>query len=191
MNLIEYLKYAYVYPSLAKQEMVEPDWLPFTNFELMGPQLLIIDASYVPGAEDGLLIDMDPGTYEIDAKVMIYGIDHYVSRLRIIRRGKTSMRGNRIGETWTDVALTGICDLQVFSMIWERDTDEAWNKIETAINSSNGAGIAELDKEAGAVMPFVQSGYGDGTFPVFDLIDNQMRVGVEIEFINLQEKAIF
>jgi hypothetical protein len=183
MNLVEFLNFATNYPSLYKLENDETDWIFFTQFDLQGTQLLVIDASFVPDASNGLLIELSPGSYQIDAKATKCNDEYAISRLRVVRLNTTAQCRAKIGETWTDTALTGICDYQTFSLIWEKDAQAAWNKIASNLNSSAWAGIAVLDKDAGAVMPFVQSGAGDGIYPVFELSDNQVRVGIEIEFL--------
>ncbi len=85
--------------------------------------------------------------------------------------------------TGTDTANVGLCDFDVFARACGGDHEASWEIISPAIEEAEILGIAVLDEEAGAVMPFVRSGFGDGTFPVFELVSNGSRVGFEITFI--------
>jgi len=141
----------------------QSDWLEFCEVNLVGPRFLVVDASFVPSAEDGVLIEAPPGQYEIRAKCIDYGGDVRISRLRVILKGKQPKIGPELGKTWTDTATTGWCDYEVFSKAWGDDDDASYAKISGTIEESDDYGIAVLDPGTGAVMPFVSSGFGDGT----------------------------
>jgi len=159
------------------------DWLEFCNLDLKGSRVLVVDAQFVPSEKDGLLVELPPATYLVQAKVANYGGDRRFSRVRVFRAGSGPQPGGKIGETWTDTATTGICDFEVFSKAWGSDEETADRFQETQGNASEDFGVAVLDADAGAVMPFVHSGFGDGSFSVFELTEHGQRVGFEIEFI--------
>lgn len=172
----------------AKSEPAAPpgqqtDWLDFCELVLKGSKVLCADAQFAPSADDGVLVELSSGKYLVQAKCVDYGGDKRVSRLRILREHVVPALGAQLGETWTDTARTGVCDFAVFTNAWGTDNDASFEKISPAFNTSEPFGIAILDKTSGAVLPFVDSGFGDGTFPVFELVVDEKRVGLEIEFI--------
>ena len=159
------------------------EWLDFCDFTLRGPQFLVVDASFLPEPGDGLVIDCAPGDYHLDARVMAYGDDARIARLRVARTGVAGRRGPQLGETWTDTAQTAICDLDHFSAAWGTDDEASYARMEDALAEGSSHGIAVLDAAAHAVAPFVTSGFGDGTFAVYDLVSDAGRAGFEVEFI--------
>jgi hypothetical protein len=161
----------------------QSEWLDFCEIGLSGLRFLVVDASFVPSAEDGLLIEAPPGQYEVQAKCIDYGGDVRVSRLRVSLKGKQYRLGPELGKTWTDTATTGLCDYEVFSRAWGDDDDASYEKISGTNEESGNCGIAVLDAGTGALMPFVSSGFGDGSYQVFELLDGPQRVGFEVEFI--------
>ena len=44
-------------------------------------------------------------------------------------------------------------------------------------------GVAVMSKREGAVAPFVSSGFGHGSLPVFEPLEGDRQAGFEIEFI--------
>jgi len=167
----------------ATEQGTTTEWMDFCHLDLQGPEFLIADASFLPSEEDGLLVKAPQGRYLLQVKAMEYGDDTRPSRLRAALLGTTPQLGAKLGETWTDTATTGICDLRRFSAAWGDDDEASLAKVEEAISAAEIFGIATIDAAAGAVAPFLQSGFGDGTFPVYELVEGDRRVGFEIEFI--------
>jgi hypothetical protein len=141
-----------------------------------------VDPSCVFSPSDGLQIDINPGNYKVQAKVLNYGSDLVISRVRVILPGIEPEPGVEIGRTRTDIAMIGICDPEAFQTEFENQGKAAWDRIEGMIFAGKLSGIAELNKQSGAVMPFVSSGSSDGEYPVFDLVDGGKRVGIEVQF---------
>lgn len=170
----------------------ETDWLEFCELTLSDGRALVCDLGFIPSDGDGLLVEMPPGRYLIRARVMDYSGDRRVSRLRVLSPGSTPTVGVQIGETWADTAAVAVCDFTVCSRAWERlGEDTATNRLEVARDSGYPCGVFELDPEVSACVPYVDSGFGDGTFPVFELMQEDKRVGFEIEFIAREEPYPF
>lgn len=167
----------------ATEQGTTTEWMDFCHLDLQGPEFLIADASFLPSEEDGLLVKAPQGRYLLQVKAMEYGDDTRPSRLRAALLGTTPHLGAKLGETWTDTATTGICDLRRFSAAWGEDDESSLAKVEEAISAAENFGIVTIGAAAGAVAPFLQSGFGDGTFPVYELVEGDRRVGFEIEFI--------
>jgi hypothetical protein len=193
MNLTDYLSRRLKKAPRRDSKGKQSEWLEFCDIVLHGPKFLIVDANFVPSEEDGILVEVSPGTYHVQVKGMEYGRDKRVSRLRavLVGAGGVPVLGQQLGETWTDTALTGICDFEVFKKAWGNDEATSHKRIGQAIEEADSFGIAELDRTAGAIMVFVSSGFGDGTFPVLELRENGRRAGFEIQFIAEDEPYPF
>jgi hypothetical protein len=170
---------------------VQTPWLDFCDITLKGASFLVVDASFLPSEEDGVVVKAPRGRYIVQAKVMDYGCDRRISRLRVMVPGSDPELGEELGDTWTDTAQTAICDFEVFSAAWGDDDDEAYEKISDDLMDAESFGVAVLDDRTGAAAPFVSSGFGDGSFPVFELREGKRRVGFEIEFIKEGERYPF
>jgi hypothetical protein len=77
----------------------------------------------------------------------------------------------------------GVYDHDVFARARGEDDEASWEIICPAIEGAQTHGIAVLDEEAGAVMPFVSSGFGDGRFPIYELVSDGSRAGFEVTLI--------
>jgi hypothetical protein len=157
-------------------------WMDLCSFHLRGSKFLVVDPSFAPSEADGVVIQASPGEYLAETKVMIFGTDRRISRLRVHHKHSNGIIGSELGKSSADTGQIGICDLEVFRKAWGTDDDAAHAKIEDAVQDSD-FGVVVLNKREGAVMPFVQSGFGDGIFPVFELLEGGSRVGFEVEFI--------
>lgn len=47
------------------------DWMDFREFTLVGPRCLIVDASFAPSADDGVVVELPPGKYKIQIKGVV------------------------------------------------------------------------------------------------------------------------
>ncbi len=152
---------------------------------------LICDFQFIPSVEDGLVVEVEPGTYAIEAKGIDYVGDRRVSRLRVFQRsGTPPTLGKKIGETWTDTACSAVCDLDRFTKEWNAlGEDAASDKLQEEYGVED-CGIFRLSPQ-GSSVPYVTSGFGDGAFPVFELCSGLKRVGFEIEFIAAGESYPF
>jgi hypothetical protein len=143
----------------------------------------VVDPTYGPKPEQGFVVDLPKGAYLIQAKVVNYGPVQYVSRFRVAIRDLTPIVGDIVGTVGNDTAQIGVCDYEVFSEVWGEDDEASLEKIQNTLWDAEEHGVAILDEEKRAVMPFFASGFGDGEHTVRELISNQDRVGIEVEFI--------
>lgn len=160
----------------------EVGWYDLGVLSLRGA-LLISDASFIPAPEDGLVVSLPEGGYQVSFAVIDYGLDWRVSRLRVAAPEATGL-GILIGRTWTDTGRTGVCDLGVLRSLWGSDWEASYGKVAPWFDSELPFGVAEFDPTAGAIIPFVESGFGDGNFPVHELTSpGGSRAGVEVRFV--------
>lgn len=164
----------------------QTDWLEFCTLRLSAGRLLVCDAQFVPGEESGMVVDLPPGEYTVEARVIEYkgwwSRDRRVSRARVYRNSSVPLLGRRIGQTWTDTAATGFCDYDAL-LRWSEGDEAFYHVVDRTMETADKCGIAVYDAATDAVVPYVTSGFGDGEFPVFELIAGGRRVGIEVEFI--------
>src|SRR5688572_6174336 len=130
MNLKDYFEGESTGSPAQGSKGTQSDWLDFCDVMLIGPKVLVVDANFVPSADDGLVIELPSGRYHVQVRAIDYGGDKRVSRLRTLLEGCVPSVGARLGETWTDTALTGICDLEIFSNAWGSDDEVSFEKIQ-------------------------------------------------------------
>ena len=169
----------------------ESQWLDFCQLTVREGKVHVVDASYAADPVEGCMIELAPGSYQAQAKIMAYGRDTRISRLRVVRPGVAATVASQVGDTGTDTGNIGIYDYDLFARAWGSDNDASWEIISPAIESADTHGIAVLDESVGAVMPFVSSGFGDGSFPVHELQADDVRVGFEVIFIQPDERYPF
>jgi len=167
----------------------ETAWLPFTTLSVESGTLMIGDASFLPDPDACLALKVQPGTYELSVKVMDYGTDKRISRLRVARAGADPELGRKVGTVWADVGRTGVCDAERFVAVEPLKDEQRWTEtIGAALDAAETPGIASFE---GVEMPFVASGFGDGEFPVYRLQSGGEPVGAEVQFIKPTERYPF
>lgn len=181
-NLTDYLEKSGP-PGRMGVKGVETDWMEFTTLPVTSGKILVVDPGFAPEINDGVLVELPPGTYVLKAKAMQFGKERRPSRLRVALEGTKSSIGGVIGEAWADTARIGVCDPEVFEAEWKND-DWAYEQLDRVF-SQTFTGVAVLADGTDAILPYVESGFGDGDFPVHELIEEGTgrRVGVEVEII--------
>lgn len=166
----------------------ESQWLHFGDFPIISGKLWAGDAQFAPSPDDGVMVDVPTGTYDVAVKLIHYGEDTRVSRLRAWLSGTNPTLGAEVGETWADTGTQAFCDQVEYDKECGEDFDAYWERVEEVISGHDVAIVALSDN---AAMPFVQSGFGDGEFKLFELLESGSRVGVELEMIGANEPYPF
>ena len=151
---------------------------------------MISDFQFVPSKKDGLIVKLPPKLYSIEAKGVSYEGDRRIAGLRVIQKGVSGTRGKKIGKTWVDTGLTSVCEFERFSREWKALGKDAEEKLEEEYGKGADCGVFRLSKKGSPVL-YASSGFGDGTFPVFELRDGTKRVGFEVEFITANQPYPF
>jgi len=201
-------------PSTAWKGSISPetDWISFCQLELESGKLQVHDAMsppsnglQPPGVRESFgtfvidgkprtfyyepdpLVDLPPGQYGVAVRCMQWGRDRRISRLRVLLKGRRGQRGEEVDGVCIDTARCGVCDPEVFSAAWRDYPGEAVNELEYQLTGGALYGAFALDEQYGAVMAFAHSGFGDGCYPVYELVSRSSRVGVEVVFIHENE----
>ena len=157
------------------------DWLPFCTLDVTTGTLWAGDP-HVADADTGFVVNVPPGKYVVEGIGMTFNGYRVVSKLRVrLENVENPVVGEHVGDTGTDSAMIGICDIKAFDAACGSDSGE---EVQEAIESQtgNGFGTITIEKFPGAVMPFVPTG-SDGNGPVFALVSDGKCVGIELPFM--------
>ena len=162
---------------------VESDWLFHSEFKLHGKRLQMLDVFMAGNDDEGVILDASTGVYVVEARVVTYGIDRRISHVRVHPKGQVVTVGARAGEVGVDLAAVAICDVDRLAG-WANDHQDEWQRWGDKLwfHRTAHAGIYTCEP-AKTVVPFVDSGFGDGTYPVYYLMRDGRPVGLEAEFI--------
>ena len=89
----------------------ESDWLFHCEFEIQGKRLQLLDVLMAGNDGEGVILEVSPGVYVVEARVMRYGIDRRISRVRVHPKGEIGTPGTLAGEVGVDLAAVAICDV--------------------------------------------------------------------------------
>jgi hypothetical protein len=169
----------------------ESDWLDIGSIELLSGCLSIGDAALFPG--DQAELDISPGNYLVQAKIMDYGIDRRICRLRAVLSGLSAER-HHIGDISVDFGVIGVCDHSVFLAALEpfgKDLDEYNAVYGHKLDAKEGYGRIVLSEQPLVTMIFVRPGWGDGCYDVYQLLVDTRCIGVEAVFIEEDAGYLF
>lgn len=160
-------------------------WQELGNLTVRSGKVWVGDAQFAASENDGTIVDLMPGEYESRIRWLGFDGDRRVSHLVLARVGSNPLRGPQIGETWADTASQGVCDFEIYRLVSD-PYDPYWEKAEEALTSGE-PGRYVHDAEKDAVLIHTSSGWGDGEFKLYELMDGDERCGVEVEMIDLED----
>jgi hypothetical protein len=107
-----------------------------------------------------------------------------VGRLRVYPKTLRADRlttGRGVGEAGTDSAAIAVCDLRGLLSAIAGQEHPFQRELEKQLRGQ--CGLLTSKVAPGVALPFVQSGFGDGTGPVYALQAEGRRVGIELTFV--------
>src|SRR5713226_8482343 len=94
------------------------DWLPFCTLDVTTGALWAGDP-HLANAEDGYAVKVPRGKYVVEGIGLRFGRDRVVSRLRVrLESAPNAKVGKEVGDTGTDSAMIGVCDIRAFDKAW-------------------------------------------------------------------------
>ena len=161
----------------------ESDWLFHCEFEIQGKRLQLLDVLMAGNDGEGVILEVSPGVYVVEARVMTYGIDRRISRVRVHPKRETGTPGGLAGEVGVDLAAVAVCDVDRLAA-WAHDHEDEWQRWGHQLwyGRTTPAGLYACEP-ARTVVPFIDSGLGDGTYPVYYLMNDGRAVGLEAAFL--------
>ncbi|MEQ1935885.1 MAG: hypothetical protein ABL962_18665, partial [Fimbriimonadaceae bacterium] len=139
----------------------ELKWERFGLLKVHSGKLFVGDGQMAPH-EPGVIVDLEPGEYEVSRQKMDFDGDVRVALMRIVRKGVRFERGQKLGDSWADTATQGVCDYEIYKEAISHLTEEEYfTKFENELYVDD-AEVVNLDPEKGAVLFITTSGWGDG-----------------------------
>jgi hypothetical protein len=187
MNVQQFLKSAK--PTRARKGAAgeQSDWLHLCDFKLRGKHLQMVETRIVGTAHDqnSVSIAAQPGTYVVECRVISYGGDKRISRMRVRPQDTAVTLGTSAGAIGVDLGGMAITDVDVLASSVEEHEDhyQAWiEKILYGAATPKAVGVLRW-KRGRTEIPYADGGFGDGTYKVFRLVSGKQNVGLEVEFI--------
>jgi hypothetical protein len=160
----------------------ESDWIEFAALSIISGKLRVSDPMFFGDLLASRTFDVECGTYRVMAKIMTYPGDRRVSRMRAILREPSSF-GSRLDDVGVDFAQVAVFDPVVLDQAAKKMDEAEGEKWVAALNAVQEYGIVRLGSDKQAIMPVATSGFGDGGYPIHELLLDGKRVGVEVVFI--------
>ena len=194
MNIINFLRKALGAAAKTGASGNESSWFHLCKFTLRGRQLQMVELRIVGGKheEDSVAIPAAPGAYSVECRTMSYGSDRRISRMRVYPTGASTTVGRELGTVdvdWGGIAITDV-DVLAPSVNDHMDEYSRWFDQDVFGKHDEPAGVLRWIP-AGTDIPYADGGFGDGTYPVYELVNNEMAIGLEVVFISPDEKYPF
>jgi len=160
------------------------DWQSIGTLKLEN-RLFVGDGQMAP-TEPGAILDMPPGDYDVSIREIVYANDRRVANLRVLKDGAAETEREEFidQETYADSGTQGVCDYENYLKAYQKwDEDEYFEKFNDSL-CPDVYGVTPLDPETNAVLFMSVSGFGDGTFPIYELRADGVRVGIDVQFID-------
>jgi hypothetical protein len=160
----------------------ESDWIEFASVSILSGKLAVSDPMFYRDLPPPPTFDVECGTYRAAVKLIQYPVERRVARLRVLI-GEAAMLGPEVGEVGVDFAQVGIFDPIILNAVSERMDTIQGEKVFGELIAIEPYGVVHFGDDEAAIMLVARSGFGDGGYPIRDLLHNDIRVGVEVIFI--------
>ena len=165
------------------------DWLPFHRLKLEGKALQFVEKRVLGlrgnKNRECIEIPVSPGIFEVRCKGIRFGNDARIAALRAYPEGAEVKLGKRLGAIPVDLAEVSVVDIETFepSVFEDEERYEDWID-EVLYESDSDCPVGcDIWEPLQMDIPFVASGFGDGTYDVWALKAGRKVVGMEIVFI--------
>jgi hypothetical protein len=126
-----------------------------------------------------------PGVYTVECRGVQYAGDLRIAGVRAFPAGAKVTRGEKIKEIPVDLGGIAVVDIATLEPSTKEVEEEYMDWLEDVLYGSNGESqtATQVWEPTGTKIPVVASGFGDGSYPVYQLVRNGTVVGLEAEFI--------
>lgn len=159
-------------------------WTSVGELDVRGKRIYVGDSWAI--AADSISFAMPPGRYVITAECFAFGTDGRVARVRGMLPGRRHDASRLEGEFGVDVGSAGVVDADSLDR-WADENEEdfeSWCQefVDTRLEDQRVAGFFPC---AGArvSMLHTSTGFGDGMYEAFTLLDGGEPVGFELVFL--------
>lgn len=151
------------------------------SLQLDGSRLSFCDAWSLPTG--GVSVKVPPGSYVLSVEIQSYVSDSRIATLTVQLEDSRAIRHQIEGLLAVDVALAAVFDgdrIESFA----RERPKEWAEwLESFIGLPWQTAGCHPCEAAGADVFYVATGFGDGVYPVYSLVENGRVVGAEAVFL--------
>ena len=155
--------------------------IQFASFELRGTRLGFSDPWQL---FDAVPIFCPSGHYALEAECFRYGSDTRVARVIATLAGRQGERGSLYGAYGVDVGSACVFDYDAIEGYADSAADafQQWVDDNIPDRMTDPSGAIPCDP-ARTTVEYFPSGFGDGTYPAYELRDDYEIVGAETVFL--------
>lgn len=170
------------------------DWLSFHELELRGDLLQFVETRVIGiiGDEEyeNTEIPAAPGVYSVECKGVAFGGDKRVAAMRAYPKGVNVMRGKKIGSIPVDLGGVSVVDIKTVKPSMDEDEERYEEWLEDLLYDFDDYSAVKIHqwKPTMTKIPNAESGFGDGEYDVYELLNDGAVVGMEVEFIAEDEE---
>ena len=168
--------------ALARLAEVDGQWLPCATLKLKGNWLSVCDLAQFPTGDMG--VRLPPGEYAAQVRLAKSRLGEWpiVATLRVTRPGAQPTDRRHAYDVDIDLAAIAVHDRQTLLRRFAiHDRDPVSEQL-MALECTHCVVVIRKGLES-LVLP---SGDGDGSYPVYALLDGDATVGIEVEFVGAQ-----
>jgi len=162
-----------------------PTTRKITSFTLKGPKLIVHDPTYGLATTDSVTVELPPGRFTVEVDLVPNkedgGFVVGAFRMRSGSRKGTSRR--LLGRVVVDAACVVFYDLEAFKSAFENDPRAYFRHVEPLMDRTDLVLAGHLPRKKSLEIALCYSGYGDGTYPIYELRHDGRRIGIEAQFI--------
>jgi len=130
--------------------------------------------------DEPIILPVARGGYALSVRKVTFDGHEHAMAIRAVRSDKPTARGRVVGEVSVGFGQVGICDRDEVEKAFDALGDAGMSTYFDQLNSTDLTGWITLP---GSVkMAMVRPGFGDGTYPIFELQDaDGDAAGIEID----------
>jgi hypothetical protein len=158
---------------------VRGPWIPCTHISVSGRYLVPCDLGQLPQPSQWVL-KAEPGTYEtkVSLAMSARGDRPVITALRVVRDGCDVSKARAVSSIHVDVAAMAVYDRQPFQRRFRIEERDGFVDELVALTERPCVAVAGRTLET-LVVP---TGEGDGSYPIFELLNGTTIVGLQVEF---------
>jgi len=172
-----------VYPGDGVTGKERPTWYTVTTLKVLTGGIDVADIGQIPA--NSLRIRVPNGKYAIEARLIDFAGSLCISRVRARLDGSRPTLGKKRGTVGVDFAAIAIADFEYYRQTLTEDDQDELAEAATDFMHVDFCEKCSISLETATITFAVsKSGFGDGTYPVFALINKKNQpIGMEIKLI--------
>ncbi|GAB5561287.1 MAG: hypothetical protein SynsKO_29340 [Synoicihabitans sp.] len=164
------------------------DWLSFHELQLAGDALQFTETRVLGlrGNEENecFEIPVSPGSFSVECKGVRFGADSRIAALRCYPSELSVVLGKKVSKIPVDMGGVSVVDIATIHSSMQEDEEEHEEWIEEILYGDDFSPVSIHKWDAtNTEIPSVESGFGDGTYNLFELVFEGSVVGLQVEFI--------